>query len=250
MMSSMTCPNTRTNIPRQLQRDNWTTFFHWHLPRHAVTLLRWYPFWPWASEYFRRSSILELMWRSCRLRSWYWCGGMRNLHSFGVCCCWRIRLEVEFDKYSIGEADSIHKLVWGTESCGRAAVFYRQASVNGMRYCDCEMRRVEWEDTTRPHYKAWWRVTRLSWRLVLRCFTIMTPVLLRTSEGLRAEASVRHSRVAICCSSDSQSSTSEASVKPKPHVSLRSPSKPAPSPEPSVCQFVSNHFAHPRSHRQ
>ena len=175
------------------------------------------------------------MWRSCRLRSWYWCGGMRNLHSFGVCCCWRIRLEVEFDKYSIGEADSIHKLVWGTESCGRASVDYRQASVNGMRYCDCEMRRVEWEDTTRPHYKAWWRVTRLSWRLVLRCFTIMTPVLLRTSEGLRAEASVRHSRVAICCSSDSQSSTSEASVKPKPHVSLRSPSKPAPSPKPSVC---------------
>ena len=55
----------------------------------------------------------------------------------------RIRLEVEFDKYSIGEADSIHKLVWGTESCGRAAVVYRQASVNGMRYSDCEMRGVQ-----------------------------------------------------------------------------------------------------------
>ena len=57
------------------------------------------------------------------------------------------------------------------------------------------------------------RVTRLSWRLVLRCFTIMTPLLLWTAEGLRAKASLHHSWVANCCSTDSQSSIPEARDK-------------------------------------
>ena len=49
---------------------------------------------------------------SCRLRSWYWCGGMRNLHSFRVCCLWRIRLEVEFD------SAILEKLIVSTIWCG------------------------------------------------------------------------------------------------------------------------------------
>ena len=82
-----------------------------------------------------------------------------------------------------------------------------------MRYSNCEMRGVQWDAISGPHYKAWWRVTRLSWRLVLRCFTIMTPLLLWTAEGLRAKASLHHSWVANCCSTDSQSSIPEARDK-------------------------------------